>query len=205
MLEAEKRQVAREPNSCGLLCCDPVAMIATLIACLSLTVKIMQECAPQRSWLVYRIPRHARTVPAVTSALSWNFGNQTTNWRGSWQSPWRSGSSLAGGFSERLESFALDSVLSDVNPQHTHPHIFFKRSTSVLSYCVTPLGTKRPWREANHSPQSSAEIENSWSYPSTASYVWMVWYDSDEHEGQPNLTFYRFKYYSLICFNKISN
>jgi hypothetical protein len=30
-----------------------------------------------------------------------------------------------------------------------------------------PLGVKRPGREANHSPPSSAELKNAWSYTST--------------------------------------
>jgi hypothetical protein len=30
------------------------------------------------------------------------------------------------------------------------------------------LGLKRPWREADHSPQSIAEVKNVWSYISTS-------------------------------------
>jgi hypothetical protein len=30
------------------------------------------------------------------------------------------------------------------------------------------LGVKRPGREADHSPPSSAEVENAWSYTSTS-------------------------------------
>jgi len=30
------------------------------------------------------------------------------------------------------------------------------------------MGTKRPGREVNHSPQSSAEVKNEWSYVSTS-------------------------------------
>jgi hypothetical protein len=33
---------------------------------------------------------------------------------------------------------------------------------------------KRPWREADHSSQSSAEIKNAWSYTSTPLYVFMI-------------------------------
>jgi hypothetical protein len=33
----------------------------------------------------------------------------------------------------------------------------------------------RPGREANHSPSSSAEIKNAWSYTSTPKYVFMAW------------------------------
>jgi hypothetical protein len=37
------------------------------------------------------------------------------------------------------------------------------------------LGVKRTGREAYHSPPSSAEIKNAWSYTSTPQYVFMAW------------------------------
>jgi hypothetical protein len=37
------------------------------------------------------------------------------------------------------------------------------------------LGVKRPGREADHSPPSSAEIKNAWNYTSTPQYAFMVW------------------------------
>jgi hypothetical protein len=37
------------------------------------------------------------------------------------------------------------------------------------------LGVKRPGREADHSPPSSAEVKNAWSYTSTPPYVFMAW------------------------------
>jgi hypothetical protein len=36
-------------------------------------------------------------------------------------------------------------------------------------------GGKRPWREADYSPPSSAEVKNAWSYTSTPQYVFMAW------------------------------
>jgi hypothetical protein len=36
-------------------------------------------------------------------------------------------------------------------------------------------GVKRPGREADHSPPSSAEVNNVWSYTSTPQYVFMAW------------------------------
>jgi hypothetical protein len=52
-------------------------------------------------------------------------------------------------------------------------------TTGPASY---PMGTgalsldlKRPGREADHSPPSSAEFENAWSYTSTPQYVFMAW------------------------------
>jgi hypothetical protein len=37
------------------------------------------------------------------------------------------------------------------------------------------LGIKRPGREADHSPPSSAEVKNAWSYTSTPRNVFMAW------------------------------
>jgi hypothetical protein len=39
-----------------------------------------------------------------------------------------------------------------------------------------PLGVKRLGREADHSPPTSAEVKNAWSYTSTPQYVFMAWY-----------------------------
>jgi hypothetical protein len=36
-------------------------------------------------------------------------------------------------------------------------------------------GVKRSARKADHSPQSSAEVKNAWSYTSTLPYVFMAW------------------------------
>jgi hypothetical protein len=37
------------------------------------------------------------------------------------------------------------------------------------------LVVKRPGREADHSPPSSAEVRNAWSYTSTPQYVFKAW------------------------------
>jgi hypothetical protein len=37
------------------------------------------------------------------------------------------------------------------------------------------LRLKRPGREADHSPPSSAEVKNVWSYTSTPQYVFIAW------------------------------
>jgi hypothetical protein len=37
------------------------------------------------------------------------------------------------------------------------------------------LGIKQPVREADHSPPSSAEVKNAWSYTSTHQYNFMAW------------------------------
>jgi len=41
---------------------------------------------------------------------------------------------------------------------------------------VLSLGVKWPVREADHSPPSSAEVNNAWSYTSTPQYAFMAWY-----------------------------
>jgi hypothetical protein len=45
------------------------------------------------------------------------------------------------------------------------------------------LGVKRPGRKADHSPQSSAEVKNAWSYTLLAQYAYMVWW-SVKAQGQ---------------------
>jgi hypothetical protein len=50
------------------------------------------------------------------------------------------------------------------------------------------LGVKQPWREAHHSPQSSAEVKNAWSYNSTPQYAFMAWC-SVKAQGQLYLYF----------------
>jgi len=36
-------------------------------------------------------------------------------------------------------------------------------------------GINRPWREADHSRPSNAEVTNAWSYTSTPRYVFKAW------------------------------
>jgi len=37
------------------------------------------------------------------------------------------------------------------------------------------FGVKRPWREADHLPSSSAVVKNAWNYTSICSYVFIAW------------------------------
>jgi hypothetical protein len=50
----------------------------------------------------------------------------------------------------------------------------------LASYLMGTAGSfpavKRPGREADNSPPSSAEIENAWNYTSTPPYVFTAWY-----------------------------
>jgi hypothetical protein len=46
----------------------------------------------------------------------------------------------------------------------------YPRSTRALS-----PGTKRPGRESYHSPPSSVEVKNTWSYTFTPPHVFMAW------------------------------
>jgi hypothetical protein len=55
------------------------------------------------------------------------------------------------------------------NGSGAHP-ASYPRGTGSLS-----LRVKRPGREANHSPPSSAVVTNAWSYTSTPQYVFMPW------------------------------
>jgi hypothetical protein len=54
------------------------------------------------------------------------------------------------------------------------------------------LGVKRPGREADDSPPSSAEVKNAWSYTFTPQYVFMAWCLVKHRD---NFTFFYF-----ICF-----
>jgi hypothetical protein len=52
---------------------------------------------------------------------------------------------------------------------------------------VLSLGVKRPGREADHSPPSSAGVKNAWSYTSTHQYAFKAWC-SVEAQGQHYFT-----------------
>ena len=69
------------------------------------------------------------------------------------------------GFENRLEqdNFLLSRTLF----WSTHPHIVW-----VIGSLT---GVKRPGREVHHSPPSSAEAKNVWSYTSTPTYTFMAW------------------------------
>jgi hypothetical protein len=51
----------------------------------------------------------------------------------------------------------------------THPASYL-RGNGALS-----LGVTQPGREADHSPPSSAEVKDAWSYTSTPQYAFMAW------------------------------
>jgi len=50
------------------------------------------------------------------------------------------------------------------------------QSTYSMGTAGFSPGINWPGRVANHSPSSSAEIKNAWSYTSTSTYVFMAWY-----------------------------
>jgi len=58
-------------------------------------------------------------------------------------------------------------------PEPTQPPI--KWVPGILS-----LAVKEPGREADHSPLSSAEVKNAWSYTSTVRYTFMTWFSVKE-------------------------
>jgi hypothetical protein len=51
------------------------------------------------------------------------------------------------------------------------------------------LGIKRPGREADHSPQFSAEVKNAWGYTSTPQYVLMAWCLVKHRDSSSYLTY----------------
>jgi hypothetical protein len=51
---------------------------------------------------------------------------------------------------------------------------------------------KQPDREADHSPPSSGEVKNAWSYTSTLQYAFMVWC-SVKVQGELNFTLMKLK------------
>jgi hypothetical protein len=59
------------------------------------------------------------------------------------------------------------------------------------------LGVKRLRREAGHSPLSSAEVKNAWSYISTPQYVFMAWC-LVKHKDNFTFTLLRFLFSLLI-------
>jgi hypothetical protein len=69
-------------------------------------------------------------------------------------------------------------------------------SISPYEWChpsSSPIGTvvsfvKRPGREADQSPPSSAKVKNAWSYTSTLQYALMSWCSVKQHRD--NFTFY---------------
>jgi hypothetical protein len=56
------------------------------------------------------------------------------------------------------------------------------------------LEVKRPEREADHSPPSSAEVKNAWSYTSTPQYVFTDFYENTDYTGVE----FRFFYSNLL-------
>jgi hypothetical protein len=46
--------------------------------------------------------------------------------------------------------------------------------TQWVAEALSP-GVKRPGREADHSPPTSAEVKNAWSYTSIPQYVFIAW------------------------------
>jgi hypothetical protein len=46
------------------------------------------------------------------------------------------------------------------------------------------LGVKVSGREADHSPSSSAEVKNAWSYTSAPQYTFMAWCSVEKARGQ---------------------
>jgi hypothetical protein len=55
------------------------------------------------------------------------------------------------------------------------PDLLWGPAFSPMGTESTSPGGKRPGREADHSPLSSAEVKKTWSYTSSHPYVFMAW------------------------------
>jgi hypothetical protein len=62
------------------------------------------------------------------------------------------------------------------------------------------LGVKRLGREADHSPPSSADVKNAWSYTFTPQYVFMAWC-LVKHRDNFTFTYYYYYYYYYYLLN----
>jgi hypothetical protein len=79
-----------------------------------------------------------------------------------------------------------------------------KTTTHYPSFCVPPIqwvpgdlssGLKRPGREADPSPLTSAQFEKTWTYTSTLPYVFIAWCLVSKAKGQFYLLLRRNKTY----------
>jgi hypothetical protein len=58
---------------------------------------------------------------------------------------------------------------------------FYSSQRTEVGFAAHPAsypmgsGVKRPGREADHSPPSSADVNNAWNYTSTPPYIFVVW------------------------------
>jgi hypothetical protein len=92
---------------------------------------------------------------------------------------------------EKIHNEKLKNVYSVYSSLHhrvhngsgAHPSSYPMGTTDIS------LGIKRPEREADHSPPSSAEVKNAWSYTSIPQYVFMAWCLVKHRD---NFTFYIF-------------
>jgi hypothetical protein len=76
---------------------------------------------------------------------------------------WTTVVKFSAGTMMRLFLFATASIpiLGPTQPNH------------LVSRALSP-GVKRSWREAQHSPPSSAEVKNAWKYTTLLQYVFMA-------------------------------
>jgi hypothetical protein len=105
------------------------------------------------------------------------------HWTGGWVCPrsgWEADTYINGFDSQRGLEICLFNTASRTAMGPTQP------PTQWVAGALS-LGVKWPGREADHSPPSSAEIKNAWSYTSTPQYVFMAWYLVKHRD---NFTFY---------------
>jgi hypothetical protein len=104
-------------------------------------------------------------------------------------SRWNSSGAILDSYevAEKLSDIALDYGLDDrgfESWQGLGIFLFTTTSRTALGPTQPPikwvleslsLGVKRSGREADHSPPSSADVKNAWSYTSVPQYIFMVW------------------------------
>jgi hypothetical protein len=92
-------------------------------------------------------------------------------------------------------------------PAGTGIFLFTTPSRTALGHTQPPiqwvpgdlsLGVKRRGREAHHSPQSNAEVQNAWSYTSTPQYAFMAWYSVKRKHRDNFLSFLIVLFYLAV-------
>jgi hypothetical protein len=81
---------------------------------------------------------------------------------------------LRGSRIEELTHACLVMIYDSPAHDTTAVQLFQKQLINFLVLGAVSLGVKRPGREADHSPATSAKVKNTWIYTSTPLYVFMV-------------------------------
>jgi len=108
----------------------------------------------------YCVPRWKRNLTELVGGVLVNI---VTNLRGRWP-----------GFNSRQGQWVFFLLLLFATA--SRPALGSTQSRIEWVPGLSSPGLKRPGREADYSPPSSAEVKNAWSYTSILQYVFMAWY-----------------------------